>query len=58
VIQIYASIIRGPHGAKGLFEGSSKLPPAKVIQRLYNIECTTLAAIATCAVLVSFAYTL
>ncbi|KAJ7836876.1 hypothetical protein B0H14DRAFT_2589440 [Mycena olivaceomarginata] len=41
VIQIYASIIRGLHGAKGLFEGRSKLPPAKVIQRLYNIECTT-----------------
>ncbi|KAJ7788785.1 hypothetical protein B0H14DRAFT_2627898 [Mycena olivaceomarginata] len=51
LLKIYASIIRGPQGAKGLFEGNSKLPPAKVIQRLYHIERTTPAAIATCAVL-------
>lgn len=57
-IQIYVSIIRGPQGAKGLFEGHSKLPSAKVIQRLYHIEHTTPAAIAICATLVSFTYAL
>ncbi|KAJ6523406.1 hypothetical protein DFH09DRAFT_1330047 [Mycena vulgaris] len=43
---IYASIIRGPLGAKGLFEGTSKLPAAKVSQRIYRIVRTTPSAIA------------
>ncbi|KAJ7161964.1 hypothetical protein C8R43DRAFT_1233497 [Mycena crocata] len=44
-------MIRGPQGAKGLFAGNSKLPSAKVIQRVYNIDRTTPGAIATCGVL-------
>ncbi|KAJ6480991.1 hypothetical protein C8R45DRAFT_1100559 [Mycena sanguinolenta] len=51
LLKIRASIIRGPQGAKGLFEGKSRLPSAQVIQRLYTIEHTTPAAIAICAVL-------
>lgn len=52
ILQIYASIIRGPKGAKGLLEGKSKLPSANVIQRVHHIGRTTPAAIANCAVLV------
>ncbi|KAJ7652624.1 hypothetical protein B0H17DRAFT_856933, partial [Mycena rosella] len=43
---IYACIIRGPQGATGLFEGKSKLPAAKVSQRIYRIKRSTPAAIA------------
>ncbi|KAJ7079886.1 hypothetical protein C8R44DRAFT_908976 [Mycena epipterygia] len=50
-LKIYVSVIRGPQGAKGLFEGNSKLPSANVIQGVYRIERTTPAAIAICAVL-------
>ncbi|KAJ7795833.1 hypothetical protein B0H14DRAFT_2620571 [Mycena olivaceomarginata] len=47
---IYACIIRGPQGAKGLFDGKSKLPAAKVAQRIHNIKYTTPAAIAGSAI--------
>ncbi|KAJ7040606.1 hypothetical protein C8F04DRAFT_1177944 [Mycena alexandri] len=47
---IFACIIRGPLGAKGLFEGKSKLPSAKVTQRIYKIKCTLEPAIASSAV--------
>ncbi|KAJ7318067.1 hypothetical protein DFH08DRAFT_820091 [Mycena albidolilacea] len=43
---IYASIIWGPLGAKELVNGTSKLPVAKVSQRIYRITCSTPAAIA------------
>jgi hypothetical protein len=51
--QIYVSIIRGPKGAKGLFQGESKLPSAPVIERTRHIQRTTPGAIANSAVLVS-----
>ncbi|KAJ7267759.1 hypothetical protein C8J57DRAFT_1469237 [Mycena rebaudengoi] len=51
LLKICVSIIRGPQGAKGLFEGNSKLPSANVIQRVYHIERTTPGTIAICAVL-------
>ncbi|KAJ7849249.1 hypothetical protein B0H14DRAFT_2765916 [Mycena olivaceomarginata] len=47
---IYACIIRGPQGAKGLFDGNSKLPAAKVAQRIHHIKRTTPAAIASSAI--------
>ncbi|KAJ7483029.1 hypothetical protein B0H11DRAFT_2279866 [Mycena galericulata] len=47
---IYACIIRGPQGAKGLFDGNSKLPAAKVAQRIYDINYTTPGAIAGSAI--------
>ncbi|KAJ7112314.1 hypothetical protein C8R44DRAFT_882687 [Mycena epipterygia] len=50
LLNIYACIIRGPQGAKGLFDGKSKLPAAKVSQRIYGIKYTAPAAIAGCAI--------
>ncbi|KAJ7142361.1 hypothetical protein C8R44DRAFT_760553 [Mycena epipterygia] len=47
---IYACIIRGPRGARGLFDGNSKLPAAKVAQRIHKIKYTTPAAIVSCAI--------
>ncbi|KAJ7153831.1 hypothetical protein C8R46DRAFT_1042208 [Mycena filopes] len=49
-IVLYACIIRGPHGAKGLFEGKSRLPAARVTQRVYRILRTAPAAIAASGV--------
>ncbi|KAJ7511939.1 hypothetical protein B0H11DRAFT_1899436 [Mycena galericulata] len=37
-VKIYVSIIRGPHGAEGIFEGMSKLPQAKCLQRIHKID--------------------
>ncbi|KAJ7204540.1 hypothetical protein C8J57DRAFT_1619038 [Mycena rebaudengoi] len=51
LMKIYVSVIRGPNGAKGLFEGKSRLPAAKVVERIHHIERTTPGAIALCAVL-------
>ncbi|KAJ7195702.1 hypothetical protein C8J57DRAFT_1547194 [Mycena rebaudengoi] len=51
LLSIYVSIIRGPKGAKGLFQGESKLPSAPVIERTRHIQRTTLGAIANSAVL-------
>ncbi|KAJ6529598.1 hypothetical protein B0H19DRAFT_1242676 [Mycena capillaripes] len=50
-LKIYASLIRGPKGVKGLFERTPVLPVSNVIQRVYHIERTTPAAVATCNVL-------
>ncbi|KAJ7261680.1 hypothetical protein C8J57DRAFT_1634782 [Mycena rebaudengoi] len=50
LLNIYACIIRGPQGAKGLFDGNSKLPAAKVTQRIHGIKYTTPAAIASSSV--------
>ncbi|KAJ7780033.1 hypothetical protein DFH07DRAFT_1055741 [Mycena maculata] len=50
LLNIYACIIRGPQGAKGLFDGNSKLPAAKVSQRIHDIKYTTPAAIVSSAV--------
>ncbi|KAJ7759512.1 hypothetical protein B0H16DRAFT_1415712 [Mycena metata] len=47
---IYVCIIRGPQGARGLFEGKSKLPAANVNQRKYRILRTMPAAIAASGV--------
>ncbi|KAJ7107585.1 hypothetical protein C8R44DRAFT_987085 [Mycena epipterygia] len=47
---MFVLIIRGPEGATGLFEGKSKLPSARVIQRIYGIKRTTPAAIAATAI--------
>ncbi|KAF8147226.1 hypothetical protein K438DRAFT_1989807 [Mycena galopus ATCC 62051] len=47
---IYACIIRGPQGAKGLFDGNSRLPAAKVTQRIHHINRTTPAAIASSSI--------
>ncbi|KAF8217344.1 hypothetical protein K438DRAFT_1748419 [Mycena galopus ATCC 62051] len=51
LLKIYASILRGPQGAKGLFEGKSKLPSANIIQHMHRIDHMTPAAIANSAVL-------
>ncbi|KAJ7181101.1 hypothetical protein C8R46DRAFT_829024, partial [Mycena filopes] len=45
-MMLYACIIRGPQGANGLFDGNSKLPAAKVTQRIYDIQHSTAPAIA------------
>ncbi|KAJ7211149.1 hypothetical protein GGX14DRAFT_565020 [Mycena pura] len=57
LLLIYACIIRGPNGAKDIFEGTSSkpkgttsLPGANVIQRIHKIKRTTPAAIASDAV--------
>ncbi|KAJ7220702.1 hypothetical protein GGX14DRAFT_559494 [Mycena pura] len=48
---IYVSILRGPEGAKDLFETNTRaLPRGPLTQRIYKITHTTPAAIAGCAV--------
>ncbi|KAJ7429680.1 hypothetical protein FB451DRAFT_1575413 [Mycena latifolia] len=51
LLEIYASIIRGPRGAVGLFEGKSKLPQAKCLERIHHIKCITPGAIVIAAIL-------
>ncbi|KAJ7738003.1 hypothetical protein B0H16DRAFT_1425080 [Mycena metata] len=46
---IYVSIIRGPRGVKGLLEGKSKLPSAKVAERIHGIKRTLPGAPASAA---------
>ncbi|KAJ7714999.1 hypothetical protein B0H14DRAFT_2644293 [Mycena olivaceomarginata] len=48
---IYASLIRGPSGAVGLFDGQSKRPAAKTIERMHHIHCALPGAIANSAIL-------
>ncbi|KAJ7289791.1 hypothetical protein C8J57DRAFT_1278429 [Mycena rebaudengoi] len=49
LLKIHACIIRGPNGADGLFDGKSKRPTAKTVERMYKIRCTTPGAIANAA---------
>ncbi|KAJ7236319.1 hypothetical protein C8J57DRAFT_1376700 [Mycena rebaudengoi] len=51
LLKIHACIIRGPNGADGLFDGKSKRPTAKTVERMYKIRCTTPGAIANAACL-------
>ncbi|KAJ7084975.1 hypothetical protein C8R44DRAFT_903188 [Mycena epipterygia] len=48
---IYASTIRGPNGADGLFSGKFKRPTSKTIERMHAIWHTVPGAIANSAVL-------
>ncbi|KAJ7863382.1 hypothetical protein B0H13DRAFT_2354218 [Mycena leptocephala] len=41
VLEVYVSCIRGRRGAQGLFEGKSKLPQAKCLERIHKITRTT-----------------
>ncbi|KAJ6550959.1 hypothetical protein DFH09DRAFT_1319532 [Mycena vulgaris] len=43
-VKIYVSIIRGPHGAEGIFEGLSKLPQAKCLQRIHKSKIKRVSA--------------
>ncbi|KAJ7603426.1 hypothetical protein B0H17DRAFT_1121704 [Mycena rosella] len=51
LLKVLASIIRGPQGAEGLFEGKSKLPQATCLQRIHKITCITPGAIVVAATL-------
>ncbi|KAJ7864478.1 hypothetical protein B0H14DRAFT_3133722 [Mycena olivaceomarginata] len=51
LLKIYASLIRGPSGAVGLFDGQSKRPAAKTIERMHRIRCTLPGAITNSAIL-------
>ncbi|KAJ7074984.1 hypothetical protein B0H15DRAFT_806493 [Mycena belliarum] len=51
LLQVFVSIIRGPRGAVGLFEGKSKLPQAKCLERIHNITRITPGAIVISAIL-------
>ncbi|KAJ7709485.1 hypothetical protein B0H17DRAFT_1190688 [Mycena rosella] len=51
LLSIFASIIRGPAGAKGLFHGESKLPSARVIERTCRIQRTAPGAIVNSSIL-------
>ncbi|KAJ7136491.1 hypothetical protein C8R43DRAFT_1109967 [Mycena crocata] len=52
LLEAYASVIRGPRGAEGLFEGKSKLPQARCLERIHHINCITPGAIVIAAILV------
>ncbi|KAJ7128628.1 hypothetical protein C8R44DRAFT_616106 [Mycena epipterygia] len=51
LLKIYASTIRGPNGADGLFSGKFKRPTSKTIERMHAIRHTVPGAIANSAVL-------
>ncbi|KAJ7710512.1 hypothetical protein B0H17DRAFT_1324231 [Mycena rosella] len=51
LLKVFASIIRGPRGAEGLFEGKSKLPQAKCLERIHKITHITPGAIVVAAIL-------
>ncbi|KAJ7811932.1 hypothetical protein B0H13DRAFT_2383572 [Mycena leptocephala] len=44
-LEVYVSCIRGRQGANGLFDGKSKLPQAKCLERIHKITRTTPGAI-------------
>ncbi|KAJ7745565.1 hypothetical protein DFH07DRAFT_776677 [Mycena maculata] len=58
LLEVFASVIRGPRGAEGLFEGKSKLPQAKCLERIHKIVRITPGAIVSAAILVCSSYTL
>ncbi|KAJ7330514.1 hypothetical protein DFH08DRAFT_967050 [Mycena albidolilacea] len=51
LLKIYASLIRGPSGAVGLFDSQSKRPAAKTIERMHHICCALPGAITNSAIL-------
>ncbi|KAJ7885056.1 hypothetical protein B0H14DRAFT_3432007 [Mycena olivaceomarginata] len=51
VHSIHATIIRGPKGAVGLFDGIPKRPAAKTIEKMYKIKFSTLGAIVNTSIL-------
>ncbi|KAJ7886229.1 hypothetical protein B0H14DRAFT_1323110 [Mycena olivaceomarginata] len=51
LLRIFACLIRGPNGAKGLLEGTSKRPQAKCVEKLYNVKRITAGVIVNCAIL-------
>ncbi|KAJ7500697.1 hypothetical protein B0H11DRAFT_2225091 [Mycena galericulata] len=51
LLEVFASVIRGPRGAEGLFEGKSKLPQAKCLERIHKIGHITPGAIVSAAIL-------
>ncbi|KAJ7095547.1 hypothetical protein C8R44DRAFT_749104 [Mycena epipterygia] len=51
LLEVFVSVIRGPRGAQGLFEGKSKLPQAKCLERIHKIVRITPGAIASAAIL-------
>ncbi|KAK6983846.1 hypothetical protein R3P38DRAFT_2807856 [Favolaschia claudopus] len=46
LLNIYASIIRGPKGAEGLFEGKSKRTGNRFVEKIYKIKSVNTGAIA------------
>ncbi|KAJ7694109.1 hypothetical protein B0H17DRAFT_1199366 [Mycena rosella] len=56
LLKIYASQIRGPNGADGLFSGRSKRPMAKMVEKMHKILRTTPGAISNCSVLAVWLY--
>ncbi|KAJ6548778.1 hypothetical protein B0H19DRAFT_1162016 [Mycena capillaripes] len=50
LLKIFACIIRGCASADGVMDGTSRLPRANAMQRIFNITYTTPGAIASCAV--------
>ncbi|KAJ7107879.1 hypothetical protein C8R44DRAFT_885273 [Mycena epipterygia] len=51
LLKVFVSIIRGPRGAEGLFEGKSKLPQARCLERIHKIKRTSAGAIVNSAIL-------
>ncbi|KAJ7486612.1 hypothetical protein FB451DRAFT_1227644 [Mycena latifolia] len=51
LLEVYVSLIRGPRGADGLFEGKSKLPQAKCLERIHKITGITPGGIVTAGIL-------
>ncbi|KAF7333840.1 hypothetical protein MVEN_02340900 [Mycena venus] len=45
LLKVFVSLIRGPNGAIGLFEGKSKRPQANCLEHIHKITCITPGAI-------------
>ncbi|KAJ7292181.1 hypothetical protein C8J57DRAFT_1589382 [Mycena rebaudengoi] len=50
LLKVFAALIRGPSGAEGVMEGSSKLPKANTMQKMFQITYTMPGAIASSAI--------
>ncbi|KAJ7730288.1 hypothetical protein B0H14DRAFT_2232514, partial [Mycena olivaceomarginata] len=50
LLKVYAAIIRGVKSAAKVMDGTSRLPKANTMQRLFGITYTTPGAIAACAI--------
>ncbi|KAJ7214382.1 hypothetical protein GGX14DRAFT_562597 [Mycena pura] len=51
ILKTYASVIRGPNGADGLFSGKLKRPVAKTVDKMYKIHCSVPGAIVNSTIL-------
>ncbi|KAF7344094.1 hypothetical protein MVEN_01699100 [Mycena venus] len=51
LLKVFVSLIRGPNGAIGLFEGKSKRPQARCLERIYKLTCITPGAITVASIL-------